>query len=48
VIAKAMDKPCVVTSEIDLDYLENIRKQVPSLKNRRSDIYDLKKVIKNN
>lgn len=41
VIAKASDKPCVITAEIDLEYQEKIRRQVPSLKNRRSDVYTL-------
>lgn len=41
VIAKASDKPCVITAEIDLDYLDSVRKQVLTLDNRRSDIYSL-------
>lgn len=41
VIAKAMDKPCVITAEVDLDYLDGVRKQVPTLENRRDDIYRL-------
>lgn len=41
VIAKASDKPCVITAEIDLDYLDNVRKQVLTLENRRKDIYKL-------
>lgn len=41
VIAKASDKPCVITAEIDLDYLDSVRKQVLTLENRRRDIYKL-------
>lgn len=41
VIAKASDKPCVITAEIDLDYLDSVRKQVLTLENRRKDIYKL-------
>lgn len=39
IIAKASDKPCVITAEIDFDYHEKIRVNMPSLKNRRTDIY---------
>lgn len=42
VIAKAKDQPCVTMVEIDLDYLDKIRQMMPSLKNRRADVYDLK------
>ena len=41
VIAKASDKPCVITAEIDLDYLEAVRSQVFTLQNRRTDVYKL-------
>lgn len=41
VVAKASDKPGVITAEIDLDYLESVRNQVFTLQNRRSDIYHL-------
>lgn len=41
VIAKASDKPCVITAEIDLDYLDSIRRQIPTLDNRREDMYKL-------
>lgn len=43
VIAKASDKPCVITAEVDLDYLDSVRNQVLSLYNRREDIYNLSK-----
>lgn len=41
VIARAKDKPGLTYAEIDLDYLDQIRKQIPSLKNRRTDLYDV-------
>ncbi len=42
VIARSKDQPGVTLAEIDLDFLDKIRGQIPSLKNRRSDIYELK------
>ena len=42
VIARASDKECVITAEIDLDYCQSIRNQVLTLENRRTDIYTLK------
>lgn len=41
VIAKAPEKECVLVAEIDLSEVERIRGLIPSLKNRRSDIYDV-------
>lgn len=41
VIAKAKDIPGITYAEIDLDYLEKIRKQIPSLENRRTDLYEV-------
>lgn len=46
VIAKAPDHPCVITAEIDLDYLDKVRKQIFTLENRRSDLYSLTRVQK--
>ena len=46
VIAKASDKPCVITGEIDLDYREKIKRQVLTLENRREDVYSLKRCVK--
>lgn len=40
VVARAPEYPSVVTAEIDLDFLEKIRANIPSLKNRRGDVYD--------
>lgn len=39
VVARANDKACMFTAEIDLDYLEEVRRRIPSLENRRGDIY---------
>lgn len=41
VIAKSNEGVCVATAEIDFSYLENIRQQIPSLKNRRDDVYKI-------
>ncbi len=40
IIAKAREEACVITAEIDLDYLDKIRGMLPMLVNRRDDIYD--------
>lgn len=41
VIARASDKPGVILAEIDLDYLEKVRRRNPSVANRRADVYQL-------
>lgn len=41
VIARAKETAGVTMAEIDLDYLDQIRRKLPCLKNRRSDIYDV-------
>lgn len=41
IIAKAKDEPSIAVAEVDLDYLDRIRTKIPSLKNRRSDVYDV-------
>jgi predicted amidohydrolase len=41
VIARSKDQPGVTIAEIDLDFLDKIRGQIPSLKNRRDDVYAL-------
>lgn len=41
VAARAGERPGVILAEIDLDYLESVRKQIPVLKNRREDVYRL-------
>lgn len=39
VVAKASDRQCVITAEVDLDYLASVRNQVFTLQNRRPDVY---------
>ena len=39
VIARAPERTGVTLAEIDLDYVEEMRRKIPSLKNRRTDIY---------
>ncbi len=41
VIARAKETAGVTMAEIDLDYLDKVRSDLPCLKNRRSDIYDV-------
>lgn len=41
VIARCSNREGIVTADIDLNYVNQIRRQVPSLKNRRQDIYQL-------
>jgi len=40
VLATAEDRECVIYSEIDIDYVEQVRRQLPSLSNRRPSAYD--------
>jgi predicted amidohydrolase len=35
ILARAPDKPSVITAEIDLDYLATVREELPALKHRR-------------
>ena len=42
VVARSKDEPGITYAEIDLDYLNRVRSQIPSLENRRSDIYELR------
>lgn len=44
IIAKASDKPCVITAPIDPEYRLKVKKQVVTLENRRQDVYQLNKV----
>jgi predicted amidohydrolase len=44
VVARAKEEPGVTIAEIDLDFLDRIRSQIPSLGNRRSDVYDLRRL----
>ncbi|MBQ3509633.1 MAG: carbon-nitrogen hydrolase family protein [Peptococcaceae bacterium] len=41
VIARASDKPGLILAEIDLDYLDAVRRRNPSVQNRRTDVYNL-------
>ena len=41
IIAQAEDKPGVLMAEIDLSEIEKVRAQIPSLANRRGDLYEL-------
>lgn len=41
VIARAKDMAGITYAEIDLDYLDQVRSQLPSLENRRSDLYEV-------
>jgi len=40
-IAKARNEECIISSEIDLKYLREMRKVRSPLEHRRPDIYDL-------
>lgn len=42
VIAEADMDECCLVAEIDLDLVAKAREQIPSLKNRRDDVYELK------
>lgn len=44
VIGRASQKTGITMAEVDLDYLEEIRRKNPILQNRREDIYQLRKV----
>lgn len=39
VLARAQEGPGVIYGEIDLDYLEEVRQKIPSLANRREEVY---------
>jgi predicted amidohydrolase len=39
VIAQAPDEPCVLTAEIDIARVADVRRRIPSLANRRPDVY---------
>lgn len=41
VIARASDRTGSILAEIDLDYLEKVRRQIPSLENRRGEVYEV-------
>jgi predicted amidohydrolase len=39
VLADSPDQECVVTAELDFEYLAKLRKQLPSLANRQPHAY---------
>lgn len=41
VIARSKETAGVTMAEIDLDYLDKVRRDLPCLKNRRDDVYDV-------
>ena len=41
VVARARDEAGIILAEIDLDYLDRVRRNIPSLEHRRTDVYDL-------
>lgn len=41
VLACAPDKPCVITAEINLDYVDKVRASLAVFGNRRTDVYSL-------
>lgn len=41
VIARSSEKPGVLLAEIDYDYQDDVRSRIPSLNNRRDDVYHL-------
>ncbi|HOO28670.1 MAG TPA: nitrilase-related carbon-nitrogen hydrolase, partial [Lachnospiraceae bacterium] len=41
IIAKASDREQIIYAQIDLEYIDEIRRQIPSLHNIREDIYHL-------
>lgn len=44
VLARADHVPGIIYAEIDQDFLENVREQIPSLQNRRGDVYHLDRI----
>ncbi len=41
ILARADRKPCILYAQIDLDRIQAVRAQIPSLRNRRTDVYDV-------
>lgn len=41
ILARAGESPCCLTAEIDLEQVARVRRELPSLKNRREDLYRL-------
>lgn len=43
VISEADERECIIYGEVDLQMVEKIRKELPLLKHRRADLYELRK-----
>ena len=43
ILARADEKPGIIYATIDLAFLTETRQRIPSLQNRRTDIYQLHK-----
>jgi deaminated glutathione amidase len=46
VVAQASDQACVITADLDLNWLEDVRKKVPTLSQRRPEVYNWQEVDK--
>ncbi len=44
IVAKASDIECLITANIDLDYVDKIRAQIGTLTNRRADKYSITRI----
>lgn len=44
VVNQVDEKPTVIISEIDLNYVDEVREQLPLLKHRRTDVYSLSEI----
>jgi len=40
---EADEKECILYGELDLDMVKKVRRELPLLKHRRTDIYDIYK-----
>ena len=45
VVAKANEKEDIVYGDVDLEFLENVRKQIPVTHQRRLDLYTMSSQI---
>ena len=45
VVAKASEKEEIVYGEVDLEFLESVRRQIPVTQQRRQDLYTLSSQI---
>jgi predicted amidohydrolase len=44
VVSQASDRECVITAELDLNLIEEVRGKVPTLPQRRPDVYQLQEI----